>query len=67
MTSKKTDADIINALGKLLEGANRSVAVVSDATGACIYVGGTSTSCAVITKSQCDTLSGAWTSGGKCP
>ena len=59
------ESDQLKVLGKMLEKANKS-SVATATTGACVYSAGTKTYCAVLTKSQCDKLSGAWTSGGKC-
>ena len=39
----------------------------TETTGACVYNAGAKTYCAVVSQSNCTTLKGTWTSGGKCP
>jgi hypothetical protein len=36
-------------------------------SGACVYVAGSKTYCAQLSRDQCNQLRGAFTSGGKCP
>ena len=64
MSESMTESDAIKALGQLLTAAGKETA---QAKGACVYVAGTKTYCAVLTKSECDVLKGNWVSGGKCP
>ena len=54
---------LIKKLNSFLSAA----AVGAAATGACVYVAGSKTYCAVLSKANCDTLSGVWTENGKCP
>lgn len=59
------EEDLIKKLGQLLEKATKAAPVAD--TGACVYTAGAKTYCASLSKSDCDTLGGAWTKGGKCP
>jgi hypothetical protein len=62
--SQQSDEQAINVLSRMLEQATDDQKADK---GACVYTAGTKTYCAVLTKSQCDGLKGAWTKGGKCP
>ena len=65
-----TESEVIDALAKMLSEANATAAKTAETaadTGACVYTAGSKTYCAVLKKSECDTLKGAWTKDGKCP
>jgi hypothetical protein len=66
--AQHTEAEVIQTLAKLLENANaESDRAAAAATGACVYTAATRTYCASgFTQSQCDSLNGTWTEGGRC-
>ena len=69
MANKLSEAEVIDALAKLLEVAGNDKATpsaITATTGACVYSGGAKTYCAVLSQSDCNKLNGVWTSGGKC-
>jgi hypothetical protein len=65
MADVQLEDDLIKKLGSLLEKATKAAKVAE--TGACVYSAGEKTYCASLSKSDCDALSGTWTSGGTCP